>query len=226
MKEYSKIIKRENMDTIKKVSVLDKGFVGLIDNMGNDDTVARTARISYYKHDEILTEEQVENLIQKLIKNGHTSPFEQVEFQFLVKCPLFVARQWMRHRTWSYNELSRRYSDENIEFYVPEDLGEGVPENVLNLLTEGIERSYEMALKQYNLLKRFGAKSELARIGLPVGMYTLFFAKTDLHNLFHFLELRHSEHAQREIRVYAEAIEEIIKEIVPLSYRYWKENLA
>jgi thymidylate synthase (FAD) len=210
---------------MSKIDVLDKGFVELINCLGDDEIVARTAKISYFNHDKELTDKEKEELIAKLIKNGHTSPFEQVEFQFLVKCPIFVARQWMRHRTWSYNEMSRRYVDTDFEFYVPKNLGKKVPDNVLNLLIEGISKSYEMALKQYNLLLRFKTPAEKARIGLPLGLYTEFYAKTDLHNLFHFLELRGSEHAQEEIREYVKAIEQLIAPILPISYKYWKESL-
>lgn len=207
-----------------KIDVLDKGFVELINCLGDDETIARTAKISYFKHDEELTDEDKEKLIAKLIKNGHTSPFEQVEFQFLVKCPIFVARQWMRHRTWSYNEMSRRYVDSDFEFYVPENLGKDVAQEYLNLLINGIIQNYETQLKQYNLLLRFKVPAEKARIGLPFGLYTEFYAKTDLHNLFHFLELRGSEHAQEEIREYVKAIEQLIAPIIPVSYKYWKEN--
>lgn len=210
---------------MNKIDVLDKGFVELINFLGNDETVVKTAKISYYKHDEELTDKDKEKLIAKLIKNGHTTPFEQVEFQFLVKCPIFVARQWMRHRTWSYNEMSRRYVDSDFDFYIPENLGEEVDENVLNLLIEGITKTYEMTMKQYNLLLKFKVPAEKARIGIPVGLYTEFYAKTDLHNLFHFLKLRNSEHAQEEIVAYAEAIEKLIETIVPISYKYWKESL-
>jgi thymidylate synthase (FAD) len=209
-----------------RIDILDKGFVELINCLGDDETIVRTARISYFKHNEELTDKDKEELIAKLIRNGHTSPFEQVEFQFLVKCPIFVARQWMRHRTWSYNEMSRRYVVGDCEFYIPKNLGDKVDKSMLNFLIENIEKNYEIQLEQYNFLLKFNVDGEKARIGLPVGLYTEFYAKADLHNLFHFLELRNSNHAQEEIVEYSKAIEKLIEPIVPLSYKYWKESLS
>lgn len=208
-----------------KYNLLDKGFIELIDHLGNDKTIVNAARISYLSQDNS-GEQQDTKLIQYLIAHNHTSPLEQVEFQFLVKCPLFVARQWMRHRTWSYNEMSRRYTNKEIEFYYPRILT-----NNNTLLQESdvcidIMRTHcKLSLGVYEYLLESGVSKEQARMILPQNIYTTFYAKTDLHNLFHFLELRNTEHAQMEIRIYAEAIEELIKPFIPITYDAWRNKL-
>ena len=212
------------------MQVLDKGSIELLSHMGDDSTVVSSARVSYLGSTK--GAEQDEKLIRYLLKNRHTSPFEQVEFQFLVKCPIFVARQWHRHRTWSYNEVSRRYTAENIEFYFPKELRAQSEDN--KQMSAGIlinansyigvmETHAVLSLNLYNRMIEAGIVREQARMILPMSMYTSFYAKTDLHNLFHFLSLRNHPHAQEEIRVYAQAIEELIKPIVPVSYKAWKE---
>jgi len=210
--------------------VLDKGFIELIAHMGDDNTVVSAARVSYLGESKGL--EQDAKLIKYLLKNKHTSPFEQVEFQFMVKCPLFVRSQWMRHRTWSYNEVSRRYTSDEIEFHVPSEIrlqsddnkqmSAGLMENP-GLIIDAIKSSALMCYEMYEGMLRLGVAREQARMILPQSMYTKFYAKVDLHNLFHFLELRLHLHAQPEIRLYAQAIEELIKPIVPISYKTWKE---
>ena len=209
--------------------VLDKGFIELIAHMGDDNTVVSAARVSYLGESKGL--EQDAKLIKYLLKNKHTSPFEQVEFQFMVKCPLFVRSQWMRHRTWSYNEVSRRYTSDEIEFHVPSEIrlqsddnkqmSAGLMENP-GLIIDAIKSSALMCYEMYEGMLRLGVAREQARMILPQSMYTKFYAKVDLHNLFHFLELRLHPHAQPEIRLYAQAIEELIKPIVPISYEAWK----
>lgn len=214
------------------MDVLDKGFVELVNYMGDDNTVISAARVSHLG--ESKGKQADEKLIKYLMSHGHTSPFEQVEFQFRAKAPIFVARQWMRHRTWSYNEVSRRYTSEEIDFYIPQELryqsvsDKQASENVLSdpwakTLIKSIEKNSEGSYRLYEILLENGVCREQARMVLPVNMYTSFYAKTNLHNLFHFLELRNSPHAQYEIRVYAEAIEKIIEPIVPVSYHIWKE---
>lgn len=213
-------------------NVLDKGFVELVANLGNDLTVVSAARVSHLGESKGV--EKDKKLIEYLIQNNHTSPFEQVEFQFMVKCPIFVARQWMRHRTWNYNEVSRRYTSEDIDFYIPDMLYDQSltdtqaserpiykeeADRLIKMITTMTESSY----RSYEMLLNNGVSREQARIILPLNMYTSFYAKTDLHNLFHFLELRNSPHAQMEIQVYAQTIEEIIKPIVPISYKAWKD---
>ncbi len=216
------------------MNVLDRGFVELIDHLGNDNTIVSAARVSYLGKSK--GQEKDKELIEYLMVNKHTSPFEQVEFQFLVKCPIFVARQWMRHRTWSYNEVSRRYTSDDIDYYLPEELyyqsesnkqasSTPLPKELSKRLINGIKVQSEGALRAYELLLNNGISREHARMVLPLNLYTSFYAKTDLHNLFHFLELRRSSHAQKEIRLYAMAIEKLIEPIVPVSFNLWKENL-
>lgn len=216
------------------MQVLDKGFIELIAHMGDDNTVVSAARVSYLG--ESKGSEQDEKLIKYLLKNRHTSPFEQVEFQFMVKCPLFVRSQWMRHRTWSYNEVSRRYTSEEIDFHVPSEIRRQSDDNkqmsagvfdpngsVTESILTAMKNNGDMCNVLYDTLLSVGVAREQARMVLPQSMYTKFYAKVDLHNLFHFLELRNHEHAQPEIRLYAQAIEELIKPIVPVSYKTWKE---
>jgi len=167
-----------------------------------------------------------------LLVNRHTSPFEQVEFQFRVKCPIFVVRQWHRHRTWSYNEVSRRYTSEEMEFHIPTELRKqskdnkqmsaGLIENPESMI-ENMRRLTEISNTTYELLLDYGVCREQARMILPQNMYTSFYAKVDLHNLLHFLELRNHPHAQEEIRLYAQAIEQLIEPIVPVTLKIWKE---
>ena len=202
----------EEKDIMK---VLDKGFIELMASMGDDETIVDAARLSYLKSSNG-DDDKDKELIKLLIKNDHMSPFEQVEFQFLVKAPIFVARQWMRHRTWNYSEVSRRHSSGEICFYIPENIPEEDKEILRN--------AYFTALGEYDLLLKHGVRKEQARIILPVGLYTIFYAKTDLRNLFNFLYQRSAKDAQLEIREYAKAIEELISPIVPLSLSAWKEK--
>lgn len=214
------------------MQVLDKGYVVLVSHMGDDRTVVNAARVSFNKQVSELSEKD-EKLIKYLYINRHTSPFEHVTFTFEIKCPLFVARQWMRHRTWSYNEISRRYTSDEIDFYIPHELRKqadsdrqastDVVVDFGNVYPRSIiyEHSYSsLALYRSLLLK--GVAREQARMVLPQNMYTTFYATVNLHNLFHFLTLRNSEHAQYEIRVYADALEEIIKDVVPISYQVYR----
>jgi len=214
------------------VKVLDKGFIELEDHMGDDNAVVSAARVSHLGESKG-TEKDTE-LIRYLLENGHTSPFEHVQFKFMVKCPIFVARQWMRHRTWSYNETSRRYTSENIEFHIPEELRQQSPANKQSSLDainkqisdDGIAVISEvtsLALNSYEYLLQLGIAREQARMVLPTNLYTSFYGTIDLHNLFHFLELRNDSHTQKETRMYAEAIETLIEPIVPISYKIWKE---
>ncbi len=213
------------------MKVLDKGFVELIGHLGRDNTIVSAARVSYLGESKG-TEKDTE-LLKYLIDNNHTSPFEQVEFQFLVKCPIFVAREWMRHRTWSYNEISRRYTSKEIEFHVPNQLRKQAVTNkqssesspdINQEFIGNIEKIYRDSYAMYKVLLNNGVCREQARMVLPVGMYTSFYAKTDLHNLFHFLDLRGDKKAQEEIRMYAYAIEQLIAPHVPIAYKLWKEK--
>ena len=214
------------------INVLDHGFVRLVEHMGNDLSVVRAARVSY---DAAWRAGQNEGsdakLIRYLWKNKHTSPFEAVEFQFEVKAPIFVFRQWHRHRTWSFNELSARYRELPEEFYIPEAEHIGVQSkdnkqarefgvadgsyHTRTLALGAYENTVRNSFECYRFLIEAGWPRELARSVLPVSTYSHMFAKVDLRNLLHFLDLRLHAHAQYEIRVYAEAMRELITPIVP-----------
>ena len=205
------------------VNILDKGFIKLQDVMGNDLSIVNAARVSYLG--ESKGDMKDKKLLLYLMKNGHTSPFEMVEFKFHVKCPLFVARQWRSHRTWSYNEVSRRYTSKNIEFHIPEKWRKQDTKN--KQASVGTARSHSkqlleltgMTMKFYNDAIDDGIAREQARIGLPVCMYTEFIGKVDAHNLMNFLTERLSSNAQYEIRLYARAICHIfLKEQLPWTY--------
>ncbi len=222
------------------IDILDKGFVELIDHMGNDNTICNAARVSLLG--ESKGPEQDFKLIHYLKKNHHDTPFEMVEFTFRVKCPLFIRSQWMRHRMWSYNEVSRRYTSEDIDFYIPTQLrkqgdtnrqaskdeyisediyfwfeGEVLhPENILEYYSNSCFKLYETMIEK-------GVAREQARMVLPQNMYTMFYAKTDLRNLFHFIDLRNSEHAQWEMRLYAQALYDLILPIVPVACEAWNQ---
>lgn len=217
------------------IRVLDHGFVRLVDSMGSDLAVVRSARVSYDAAPRLDGSDG--KLIRYLLRNGHTSPFESVNFTFEIKCPIFVARQWHRHRTWSYNEVSARYTELPEEFYVPE-LAQITTQSTSNKqmrtaeqhpeaerIQQMIRESNRNGFVDYHDLLKLGAPRELARSVLPVGTYTRYFGTVDLHNLFHFLRLRLHPHAQYEIRVYAEAILQLVEPIVPTSVAAFKETL-
>lgn len=218
------------------INVLDHGFVRLVDSLGSDLSVVRAARVSYDA--EPRGDGSDDKLIRYLMRNGHTSPFESVVFTFEIKCPIFIARQWHRHRTWSYNEVSARYTELPEEFYVPNQsqiTTQSTDNKQMRTLTQHPESediqmmigaSNEQAFAAYKHLLSIGTPRELARSVLPVGAYTRYFGTVDMHNLFHFLRLRLHEHAQYEIRVYAEAILQLIEPIVPVSVAAFKETLG
>ena len=216
----------------KPVPVLDHGFVRVVDYMGDDAAVVQAARVSYGRGTRKALED--EGLIRYLMRHYHSTPFEMCEIKFHVKLPLFVARQWIRHRTANVNEYSARYSILDKDFYlpVPEQLatqssdnkqGRGAvldgatAERVLRLLREDADQTY--AHYEEMLGDDIALARELARMNLTLNTYTQWYWKTDLHNLFHFLRLRADAHAQYEIRVYAEAMLEMVQAWVPLSYK-------
>lgn len=221
------------------IKVLDHGYVRLVDSMGSDLSVVRSARVSYdaaWRTGEDAGKDA--QLINYLWKHKHTSPFESVQFTFEVKAPIFVLRQWHRHRTWSYNEISARYSELPAEFYVPE-LSQITTQSTSNKqmrtdeqhpsaneLRLAIERSSSMSHLEYKNLIALGCPRELARSVLPVGTYSHMFASVNLANLLRFLDLRMHEHAQYEIRVYAQAMLELIEPVVPECVAAWKKNHA
>lgn len=221
----------------KEYKCLDKGFIRLVDYMGDDSAIVQSARVSYGKGTKSVTEDK--GLIRYLMRHRHTSPFEMVEFKFHVKLPIFVARQWIRHRTANVNEYSGRYSEMKDEFYIPEPeqirpqsfvnkqgrAPEPMPKEEAEDIIEDYRRIQEILFDDYSNLLDTGLARELARINLPLSTYTEWYWKIDLHNLFHFLRLRLDLHAQYEIRIYAEAISKIVKEIVPLAYQAFEDYI-
>ncbi len=225
-----------------KIDVLDHGFVRLVDSMGSDLSVVRAARVSYdaaWRAGE--DEKGDEKLINYLWKNRHSTPFEAVTFTFEVKAPIFVFRQWHRHRTWSFNELSARYKELPEEFYIPkmhligeQSTSSKQSRNINIDLTPQKGRADECkevlwhgehAFELYRMLIKKGWPRELARSVLPVSTYSHMFATVNMLNLFKFLTLRTHSHAQYEIRVYAEAMLELIRDIAPVCVAAWeKEN--
>ena len=224
----------------KAIPVLDQGFIRVIDYMGDDGAVVQAARVSYGRGTKKISEDR--SLIRYLMRHHHTTPFEMCEIKFHIKLPVFVARQWIRHRTASVNEYSARYSILNREFYIPapEQLSTQSQENrqgrgnvlqgdeavrVLDILREDSARNYadyqEMLNEddEGNVIdpKRNGLARELARMNLPLNIYTEWYWKCDLHNLLHFLSLRADPHAQHEIRVYADAMMEALRAWVPIT---------
>lgn len=214
----------------KEFPVLDKGFVRLVDYMGSDERIVAAARVSYGKGTKTLREDQ--GLIDYLMRNDHTSPFEQVVLTFHVKLPIFVARQWIRHRTARLNEISGRYSVMKDEFYVPTEENlrtQGTfnkqsrsetpldPEVAKGMVRE-IEAGQREAYSRYEAMLKGELAREVARIALPLSLYTEWYWQIDLHNLFHFLKLRLDHHAQWEIREYAKVMAGITKAVSPLAY--------
>ncbi len=212
--------------------VLDHGFVSLVDYMGNDNSIVQAARVSYGEGTK--TKSSDEGLINYLMRHRHTTPFEMVEFKFHVGMPIFIARQWIRHRTASVNEYSGRYSIMPMLFYTPSDGGVrqqseknrqgskgGVDGEKLGCYNAGRQATRQAAMEHYKELCDGNVARELARIDLPLSTYTYWYWKMDLHNLFHFLSLRCDEHAQWEIREYANTIAAIIEHIVPLAFQAW-----
>jgi thymidylate synthase (FAD) len=217
--------------------VLDKGFVRLVDYLGGDERVVQSARVSYGAGTKTYREDA--GLIDYLLRNRHTSPFEQVVLTFHVKLPIFVARQWIRHRTARLNEISGRYSVMKDDFYIPaiddvalqsagnkqgrseEALDPGLAASVQSSLEAGQRRAYQ----EYSSLIEGGIARELARVNLPLSLYTEWYWQIDLHNLFHFLELRLDAHAQLEIRRYAEVLLEIAKKVAPRCCESFERHL-
>ncbi|MDD3953599.1 MAG: FAD-dependent thymidylate synthase [Lentisphaeria bacterium] len=202
-----------------------QGWIGLVDQMGSETTVVNAARVSFGKLRKEMNERDV-FLVKYLLENHHNTPLEHVVFTFLVHCPLFVRSQWHRHRTWSYNEISRRYTEEDLEFYVPPEIRAQAENNrqasVLadatldqELCRELIKRQNAAALAVYQELLEKGVCREQARGVLPQNLMTTFWATVDLSNLLKFIELRASEHAQWEIREYAEAIKKLVQPSIP-----------
>ncbi|TCM84567.1 FAD-dependent thymidylate synthase [Rhodovulum steppense] len=214
--------------------VLDHGLIRVIDYMGDDAAICQAARVSYGTGTKSVSND--EGLIRYLMRHWHSTPFEMCEVKFHVKLPVFVARQWIRHRTANVNEYSARYSILDREFYIPApdalaaqstvnnqgrgELLEGEEAaRVLDILKTDAARAYDNYEAMLSTEGQKGLARELARMNLPANIYTQWYWKTDLHNLFHFLRLRADVHAQYEIRVYAQVMCEIVADWVPLAYK-------
>jgi len=218
--------------------VLDHGFIRVIDYMGDDGAIVQAARVSYGAGTRHVQND--EGLIRYLMRHWHSTPFEMCEVKLHVKLPVFVARQWIRHRTANVNEYSARYSIMDREFYIPapeqlaaqstvNNQGRGAvlegeeAARVLGILKSDAARSYDHYESMLSQEDQQGLARELARMNLPMNIYTQWYWKTDLHNLFHFLRLRADAHAQYEIRVYAEAIAACVADWVPLAFAAFED---
>jgi thymidylate synthase (FAD) len=221
----------------REFKVLNAGFVRLVDYMGGDESIVQAARVSYGKGTKTVSQDRT--LLRYLMRHLHTTPFEMVELKFHVKLPVFVARQWIRHRTANVNEVSGRYSIMKDEFYLPapeavkqqsernkqgradEDVPPDLRQKVLHLLLEDQRRIYG----HYEDLLGDNIARELARINLPLSLYTEWYWKIDLHNLLHFLQLRLDKHAQYEIRVYSETMAGIVQKVVPMAWEAFEDYM-
>ncbi len=222
----------------KEIPVLDKGFVRLVDYMGSDDRIVQSARVSYGAGTKSFREDK--GLIDYLMRNRHTSPFEQVILTFHTKMPIFVARQWVRHRTARLNEISGRYSIMEDEFYVPdpehiavqsEDNKQGrssepVESDVAEAFQTALRAEQDQAYKAYLERVDAGVARELARVNLPISLYTQWYWQIDLHNLFHFLSLRIDPHAQYEIRAYAEVMLDCARAVAPIATAAFEQHMV
>ena len=222
----------------KAQQVLDHGFVRVIDYMGDDAAICQAARVSYGKGTKSVQND--EGLIRYLMRHWHSTPFEMCEVKLHVKLPVFVARQWIRHRTANVNEYSARYSILDREFYIPapehinaqsvvNNQGRGTvlegeeAARVLEILKADSTRCYDNYEAMISQDGQDGLARELARMNLPANIYTQWYWKVDLHNLFHFLRLRADSHAQYEIRVYADAICAMVADWVPAAYKAFED---
>ncbi len=221
----------------KEFKCLNAGFVRLVDYMGGDESIVQAARVSYGKGTKTVNEDR--GLIRYLMRHLHTTPFEMVELKFHVKLPIFVARQWIRHRTANVNEYSGRYSVMKDEFYVPEQGAihfqnlrnkqgrreDEVPAELRTRVLDLLMGSQGKLYKEYEEMLDSDIARELARINLPLSLYTEWYWKIDLHNLFHFLRLRIDPHAQYEIRVYGEAMAEVTKKVAPMAWEAFEDYI-
>jgi len=221
----------------QEISVLDKGFIRLVDYLGGDERVVQAARVSYGAGTKSYRQDR--GLIHYLLKNEHTSPFEQVVLTFHCKMPIFVARQWIRHRTARLNEISGRYSVMRDEFYVPDKREMRLqsesnkqarseialdPHDAEAMIAE-MQEDQRTVYSHYEKMIESGLAREIARANLPLSLYTEWYWQIDLHNLFRFLRLRMDAHAQYEIRVYAQAMAQCARAVAPLSYEAFEEHV-
>lgn len=212
--------------------VLDQGYVQLVDSMGSDSSIVNAARVSYLGQSK--GDEKDKKLLFYLMEHGHTSPFEMVQFAFEVEAPLFVIAQWQRHRTMSYNQVSRRYTSEGVSFWIPtslrvpdsknkqasyEEMDELDESQALEIIEEITERSQEA----YEQLLDLGVSRELARMVLTQNLRAKMVVSVNAHNLMHFIELRASNEAQKEIRDYALALLDIMEDVLPWTTEAFKQ---
>lgn len=219
------------------IKCLDKGFVRLVDSMGGDNAIVQAARVSYGKGTSKVSQDR--GLIRYLMRHRHTTPFEMVEFKYHCKMPIFVARQWVRHRTANINEYSLRYSEARDEFYYPDpeniqfqnalnkqgrlgEVSDDLKKKVSKYFKEISDRSFEI----YSELNSAGVARELARAVLPVNLYTEWYWKNDLHNLLHFIGLRSDNHAQYEIRVFSDAMAKSVKKVAPFAWEAYQDYVV
>ena len=221
----------------RSIPVLDKGFVRLVDYMGGDDRIVQTARVSYGEGTKSVRQDA--GLIDYLLRHEHTSPFEHVIFEFHCKMPIFVARQWIRHRTARLNEISGRYSVMKDEFYLPprEHISlqsvdnkqgrdpEAVPVELQDKVLELLKSDQSASFANYEEILDDNIARELARINLPLSMYTEWYWQMDLKNMLHFLKLRMDSHAQWEIQEYARAIATVVQAVCPKAYESFERHV-
>ena len=219
------------------IQCLDKGFVRLVDSMGGDNAIVQAARVSYGEGTRKVTQDR--GLIRYLMRHRHTTPFEMVEFKFHCKMPIFVARQWVRHRTANINEYSLSYSKARDEFYYPDSQNiqfqsalnkQGRSGKVPKELTDKVQKYFheisERSFEMYQELNESGLSLELIRGILPVNLYTEWYWKNDLHNLLHFIGLRSDSHPQYEIRVYSDAMADFVKKVAPYAWEAYQDYVV
>ncbi|MDQ3930607.1 MAG: FAD-dependent thymidylate synthase, partial [Chloroflexota bacterium] len=219
----------------KELVVPSSGFVRLVDYMGSDQSIVQAARVSYGGGTKSVREDR--GLIRYLMRHDHTTPYEMVVLKFHIKAPIFVVRQWIRHRTASVNEESARYSIVREEFHEPspEDVGfqskdnkqgrspEPVPQEIVDRFLAYLKENRETAYSQYEQFLQDNVARELARTVLPLSVYTQFYWQMNLHNLFHFLRLRLDPHAQKEIRDFAQQVAVCAKAVAPYAWEAFEE---
>lgn len=217
------------------IHVPSHGFVRLVDYMGSDQSIVQAARVSYGSGTKTVREDR--GLIRYLLRHDHTTPFEMVVLKFHIKAPIFVIRQWMRHRTASINEESARYSIMKEEFHQPawEDIGyqskdnkqgrsnDAVPQEIVQRFLDFLKSDRETAYAHYEQFLQDNVARELARIVLPLSLYSEFYWQMNLHNLLHFLRLRLDAHAQKEIRDFANAVAQCVKAVAPVAWEAFEE---
>lgn len=211
---------------------INTGYIRLVDSMGDDQSIINAARVSYHGDGQLRPEWKDDKLIKYLLKNRHTSPFEHVTLTFEVKAPIFVVRQWMRHRTWSFNEISARYVKLDEDHYKPtfwrgqsednKQMSDGTIDDP-ELAHQFFDSLMDYAWVTYNQLVDLGVSREQARSVLPVGVNTRFYATVNLHNLLQFVRLRDHEHAQPEIGEYARAMVQMAETVAPRTISIWED---